>query len=88
LAQRVLRNDLTVRALERIVARGDAPAATRAVRSLSGDERAFENRLRERFMTHVTLVRYGRGGRIELRFSNEEELVRLGDVLLGEDHPA
>lgn len=86
LAQRAVREELTVRALERIAARSSAPnAAARAmIRSLSADERSFENRLRERFMTHVSLVRYGRGGRIELRFGDDEELLRLGDLLLGD----
>lgn len=87
LAERAAAEGLAVRALERLAAQGvAAPAPARAPgRSLSADENAFEGRLRERFKTHVTLVRYGRGGRIEMRFGDDEELMRLGDLLLGDD---
>lgn len=89
LAVRVAREALSVRALERAVARDAAPSAPArpAMRALTNDERAFESRLRERFGTHVALVRYGRGGRLEFRFSNDDDLVRLGDLLLGDDAP-
>ena len=86
LAQRAVREGMTVRALERAAERRASPPAARtALPQLGADERAFENRLRERFMTHVSLVRYGRGGRIEFRFSSDEDLMRLGDLLLGDD---
>ncbi len=55
------------------------------LRPLSPEEHDFESRLRERFGTHVALVRSGRGGRIEFRFTNDKELIRLGDLLLGEE---
>ena len=86
LAERAVTEGLTVRALERLVTQIAAPPApARAMRPLSADENAFESRLRERFKTHVALVRYGRGGRIELRFGDDEDLMRLGDLLLGDD---
>jgi len=85
LAERSVRQGLTVRALERLAERArTSPGQKRPARSLSADERDFEERLRERFATHVALVRGARGGRIELRFSNDDELVRLGDLLLPE----
>ena len=89
LAERAVRDALTVRALERIATHEavSAPAPRAAMRALTTDEESFENRLRERFATHVALVRYGRGGRIEFRFSNEDDLMRLGDLLLGDDAP-
>ena len=87
LAERVVTEGLSVRALERLAsgtpASENAKAAPR-IRELSPEEHDFEARLRERFATHVALVRNGKGGRIELRFNNENELVRLGDLLLGE----
>jgi hypothetical protein len=41
--------------------------------------------MRERFGTRVTLVRQNRGGRIEFRFTDDDELMRLGDLLLGDE---
>ena len=82
LAERASREGLTVRALERLAA-GPRPTV-RARGSLSADERDFENRLRERYGAQAALVRGKRGGRIELRFSSNDELVRIGELLLGE----
>lgn len=86
LAQRAVLEGLSVRALERMATA--APPVTKpakAAASLNPDERDFESRLRERFGTHAALVRTGRGGRIELRFHDETELLRLGDLLLPGD---
>jgi ParB family transcriptional regulator, chromosome partitioning protein len=86
LAQRAVDDGLTVRALERLtdVVAPPRPKAA-ALRALSPEELDFEGRLRERFGTHVAVVRYGRGGRIEFRFGDDGELMRLGDLLLGKD---
>jgi ParB family chromosome partitioning protein len=85
LANRAVNEGTTVRGLERIVSGLTTQPAERPslLRPLSPEERDFEARLREKLGTHVAVVRYGRGGRIELRFSNDEELTRLGDLLLG-----
>jgi ParB family chromosome partitioning protein len=85
LAQRIVDDGLTVRALERLIGESPATRPQRPVetRGLSPDERTFESRLREKFGTHVAVIHAQRGGRIELRFSNDEELTRLGDLLLG-----
>lgn len=86
LAERAVRDGLSVRALERLAAAAGAPrAAASPARALSAEEREFESRLRERFGTHVAVVRSGRGGRIEFRFAGDDELVRLGDLLLGDE---
>ncbi|HYL27097.1 MAG TPA: ParB/RepB/Spo0J family partition protein [Candidatus Nitrosotalea sp.] len=86
LAQRAIAEGLSVRALERLTVSPEAPRLRTAPanRELSPDERDFETRLRERLGTHVAVVRTGRGGRIEVRFENDDELTRLGDLLLGE----
>jgi ParB family transcriptional regulator, chromosome partitioning protein len=84
LAQRAVAEGLTVRALERITG-SPPPSAAKpppAQRALSPEERDFESRLRELFGTHVAVVRYERGGRIEIRFGDDAELARLGDLLL------
>jgi ParB family transcriptional regulator, chromosome partitioning protein len=84
-AQRAVNEGLTVRALERLTGTAKtAKAPPHKQRTLSAEEHDFESRLRERFGTRVSLTRAGRGGRIEFRFNNDEELVRLGDLLLGE----
>jgi ParB family chromosome partitioning protein len=87
LAQRAVSSGLTVRALEELAAtagphRTARPKTATPSLELSPDEMAFVARLRERFGTAVALVRDRRGGRIELRFAGDEELARLGDLLL------
>jgi ParB family chromosome partitioning protein len=81
LAQRTAREGLSVRALEKISGAVKTPAGGR-VRELSPDEAEFESRLRERYGTHVALVRGSKGGKIEFRFASESELLRLSDLLL------
>jgi ParB family chromosome partitioning protein len=81
LAQRAVRDGLSVRALEKMTGAVKTPASGR-VRELSPDEAEFESRLRERYGTHVALVRGGKGGKIEFRFASESELLRLSDLLL------
>lgn len=89
LAQRAAIEGLTVRALEELAAATISPQQPKSVapkaRHLSPDEIDFESRLREKYAAHVALVRGGRGGRIEFRFDNDEELTRLGDLLLGSE---
>ncbi len=84
LAERAAREGLSVRALERLAGAGGAPAATQAVApaSLTPEERAFESKLRFRLGAHVALRRNGPGGKIEIRFSDEKDLIRIADVLL------
>lgn len=87
LAQRAIDQALSVRALERLAGALGVAAkpGARAQVTLDGDERAFEARLRAKYGTHVALRRSGKGGKIELRFTDEKDLVRLGDLLLGDD---
>jgi ParB family transcriptional regulator, chromosome partitioning protein len=85
LAQRASTEGLTVRTLERLAAASSMPPAAPKLRPLTAEERDFESRLRERFGTRVVVARSGEGGRIEFRFTSEDELLRLGDLLLGEE---
>ena len=86
LAEHAVKRALTVRALERLAEKSKTSPRRRSgtLRPLTPEERDFEGRLRERLGTHVALVRHRRGGRIEIRFSNDDELTRLGDLLLGQ----
>jgi ParB family transcriptional regulator, chromosome partitioning protein len=82
LAQRALNLGLSVRALETLAGGGKQKQAASPERELSPDEADFEARLREQYGTRVTLVRSGKGGKIEFRFASENELLRLSDLLL------
>ena len=85
LAERAVNEGMTAKALELLTGAVTTERAERSApkpRELSPEEHDFESRLRERYAAPVALVRGGRGGRIEFRFSNEDELMRLGDLLL------
>jgi len=84
LARRVAGDGLSVRALERIVARLQSPpAAGKApARTTSPDDRAFEDRLRRRLGTRVALRRSQQGGTIEIRYADESDLMRIAELLL------
>ena len=85
LARRVADEQLSVRAIEELVRESVAPTSRRTertARELDSDERTFVDGLQRRFGTAARIVRAGKGGRIELRFADEEELMRLGDLLL------
>ena len=83
LARRAAAEGLSVRALEALtrapVAKLKGPAP-----KLDGDSAAVVDRLRYRFATQVGLLRRERGGTIEIRFSDEDELLRILDLLLGD----
>jgi ParB family chromosome partitioning protein len=84
LARRVASDGLSVRALERIVARLQSPPASgkAAARSISADDRDFEDRLRRRLGTRVALRRAQQGGTIEIKYSGESDLMRIAELLL------
>jgi len=84
LARRAVEEGLTVRALEKLTAGAASRPARAAGRALSPEERDFETLLRERFAAYVSVVRNRRGGRIEFRFTSDDELLRIGDLLLGD----
>jgi ParB family chromosome partitioning protein len=87
LARRVAGDGLSVRALERIVARLQSPPAAgkAASRTTSPDDRAFEDRLRRRLGTRVALRRSQQGGTIEIRYADESDLMRIAELLLESD---
>ena len=82
-ARRAAAEGMSVRALEALAREPQAvkrPAAT----ALDPETVAVIDRLRYRFATQVGLVRRERGGTIEIRFSDDDELLRIVDVLLGD----
>lgn len=86
LAHRTVAEGLSVRSVERSAAEfsqrvpGGAPAKARAS---SPDQAAFESQLREKLGAHVALRRKGKGGKIEIRYANEDDLIRIAEALLG-----
>jgi ParB family chromosome partitioning protein len=86
LAQRVVRDGLSVRTLERIVAALTAPPAQKTAaangRALSPEDVEFESRVRVKFGAPVALRRGAKGGSIEIKFTSEADLIRIAEILL------
>ncbi len=80
----VVERDLTVRETEELVRRLRAPrTAAERPAGADPDTERVEDELRRSLGTSVTLARGRRGGRIIIRFADDEELARLYDRLVG-----
>jgi ParB family chromosome partitioning protein len=82
-ARRAVDEGLSVRALEAL-AREPVAKPRAAPPPIDAETAAVVDRLRYKLATHIGLVRRERGGAIEIRFSDDDELMRIVDVLLGE----
>ncbi len=84
-AREVIAQNLSVRETETLVKRlgQPAPAARTAAATNDVNTRAAEERLRLTLGTRVRIVRRGKGGKIEVDFTNEDELQRLFERLMG-----
>lgn len=87
-AREVIAQNLSVRETETLVKRlgQPAPAARAAAAAAATNDvntRAAEERLRLTLGTRVRIVRRGKGGKIEVDFTNEDELQRLFERLMG-----
>jgi ParB family chromosome partitioning protein len=82
-ARRAVAEELSVRALERLT-RDPAPKRARAPAARNADQEAVVERLRYKFATQIRVVAQGRGGTIELRYVDPDDLLRIVDLLLGE----
>ena len=82
-AERAAREGTSVRVLERMAQRLGLPPRKRAA---AGSEELDDvaDQLRHRLGSRVTFVRAKKGGRIEIRFTDEADLIRIVDVLLGQ----
>ena len=89
LAQRIVSEGLSVRAVERLVARGGQQAPTRTVRRSTYDPHVVDltSRLSNRLETPVRIDVGKRKGRITLEFTNLEDLDRVIESM-GLDVPA
>ena len=85
LAQEVLRRSLSVRQTEKRAASFGTEG--RVVRERRPDPftRDAEEKLSRKLKTRVRIARRRRGGRIEIAFGSEEELIRLYDRLSGKE---
>jgi ParB family chromosome partitioning protein len=81
LARDVVARSLSVRETEAIVKKAAQPAAPKVEPKPDVHTRAAEERLRFALGTRATIVRKGKGGRIEIDFESEDELQRLFEFL-------
>ena len=84
IAQRAARAGISVRELERLAQRLAAPRKPRADAEEDGNLAEVAQRLRYRLGAHIAFHRGRKGGRIEIRFTDESDLIRIVDVLLGQ----
>jgi len=86
IAERIVREGLTVRDVERLgERRRPKPAAAAApARTKSPDIEAVEGRLRYALGAPVTIVAGPSGGRIEVRYANDADLNRILDAIAPE----
>jgi ParB family chromosome partitioning protein len=85
-AERVVRDGLTVRAVEELahpIKRAPKHATPSARPAISNDNEALLERLRYTLATHVALVPREHGGTLEIRYADEADLLRITDVLFG-----
>lgn len=82
IAHRAARDGFSVRQLERLAQRKERPRKPKQ-REDDGDLAAVAERLRYRLGTRVEFQRGLKGGRIEIRFTDDSDLIRIVDLLLG-----
>jgi len=82
-ARDIIARNLSVRETESIVKKIAAAVARQAApaRPVDVHTRAAEDRLKLLLGTRVRIVRKGKGGRIEIDFNSEDELIRIYDQL-------
>jgi ParB family chromosome partitioning protein len=84
IAERIVRDGLSVRDVERLGERRKAPSSAPAVRAKTPDMEALEARLRYALGSPVALVPGATGGKIEVRYSGDDDLTRLLDIIAPE----
>jgi ParB family chromosome partitioning protein len=82
LAERIVRDRLTVRDVERLGERRRSSTPTPPPRRSSPDRDALEARLRYALGAPVAIVGGTKGGRIEIRYADEGDLGRIVEALL------
>lgn len=81
LAERVVRQNLSVRQTELLASPAAEPARQKEIKQKDVFTRDAEEKLTRSLRTRVEIVRKRRGGSIHLQFSSEDELIRLFEDL-------
>jgi ParB family chromosome partitioning protein len=81
LAREVVSRQLSVRETEALVRRETTPPPAPAPKPVDPNTRAAEEQLKLALGTRTRIIRKGRGGRIEIDFTSEDELHRLFERL-------
>ena len=82
-AREIIARGLSVREAEALVKRLVEPPRKPAAKPTDPNTRAAEARLRFALGTRVRIVRKGKGGRLEIEFTSEQELNRIYEVITG-----
>jgi ParB family transcriptional regulator, chromosome partitioning protein len=81
LARDVVAGNLSVRETEALIRKASAPAGAKPEKIADVHTRAAEDKLRLALGTRTRIVRKGKGGRIEIDFTSEDELQRIYELL-------
>ena len=83
LAEKAIREGLTARQIEAIVRGEKKRRRPKSASKQDPDTVAAADRLTQKLQTKVEIRRRGKGGDVRIHFHNEEELMRLYEVLVG-----
>jgi len=81
LSRDVVASNLSVRETEALIRKAQQPAQVKPEAVKDVHTRAAEDRLRLALGTRVRIARKGKGGRVEIEFTNEDELQRIFEFL-------
>ena len=81
LARDIVASNLSVRETEALIRKAQQPAPSKPEAVKDVHTRAAEDRLRISLGTRVRIVRKGKGGRLEIEFTSEDELQRIFEYL-------
>lgn len=84
ICSKIVKDGLSVRDVEKLVAQNTRPRRKRAKRVKSPDTVRAENRLKEIYGTRVSIDSTGKKGSIRLEYYSSDELNRLLDLLISE----
>ena len=77
LSRDIVAGGLSVRETEALIRKAQQPTVAKAEPVKDVHTRAAEDRLRLSLGTRVRILRKGKGGRLEIEFTSEDELQRL-----------
>jgi ParB family chromosome partitioning protein len=81
LSRDVVASNLSVRETEALIRKAQQPAEAKPEPVKDVHTRAAEDRMRLALGTRVRITRRGKGGRVEIHFTNEDELQRIFEFL-------